>query len=59
VRGKAEVLQIGTDDAAHRRVSVQAGPGPSLEVSEIQLLLQLLVRLLAHPAAFDDRGQGP
>jgi hypothetical protein len=39
VRGKAEVLQVGTGDAAHQRVSVQAGPGPSLEVSETELLL--------------------
>jgi hypothetical protein len=42
VRGEAEVLQVGTGDAAHQRVSVQAGPGPSLEVAEPEFLLQLL-----------------
>lgn len=53
VRSEAEMLQIGTGDAAHQRVSVQAGPRPPLKVSETEFLLELLVRLLAHPAPFD------
>jgi hypothetical protein len=57
VRGEAEMLQIGTSDAAHQRVSVQSGPGPSLEVPQPEFLLQLLMRLLAHPASFDGSRQ--
>ena len=37
---------------------VQATPGPALEVVQPQLVLHLLVRLLAHPPRFDQRGQG-
>ena len=36
VLGKAQVLQIGKGDEGHERVSVQAGPGPSLEVAQAE-----------------------
>jgi hypothetical protein len=57
VLGKAQVLEIGEGDAGHQRVSVQPGPGTPLEVVQPQLLLELLVRLLAHPARLDRRGE--
>lgn len=53
VCGEVEVLQVSTGDAAHQRMSVQAGPGPPFEVPETEFLLQLLMRLLAHPTALD------
>lgn len=46
VRGEAEMLQVGKGNAAHQHVSVQAGPGLPLEMSEAEFLLELLVRLL-------------
>ena len=58
VLGEAEVLQVGAGDAGHQRMSVQTGPGPPLEVSETEFLLELLVRLLADPARLDSGGQG-
>ncbi len=36
---------------------VQAPPRTALEVIEPKLFLELLVRLLAHPTGFDERGQ--
>ena len=48
-----EVLEIGTCDAGHERMSVQAGPGSSLEVVKTEFLLKLLVRLLADPASLN------
>src|SRR4051794_34650404 len=48
-----EVLEIGTCDAGHERVSVQAGPGSALKVVKTEFLLKLLVRLLTDPASLD------
>src|SRR6478672_9308182 len=56
--GEAEVLQVGKGDAGHQRVSVQAGPGPPLEVAETEFLFELLMPLLANPTCFDGCGQG-
>src|SRR3954468_2683555 len=52
-----QVLQEGEGEPAQERVVVQAAPGAALEVVEPQLLLELLVRLLAHPARLDQRRQ--
>jgi hypothetical protein len=54
-----EVLEIGTCDAGHERMSVQAGPGSSLEVVKTEFLLKLLVRLLIDPASLDGCCQLP
>jgi len=54
-----EVLEIGTCDAGHERMSVQAGPGSSLEVVKTEFLLKLLVRLLTDPASLDGCRQPP
>src|SRR5215213_1242912 len=51
--GEAEVLEVGEGDAGHQRVPVQPRPGAPLEVAQPQFLLELLVRLLAHPARLD------
>jgi len=56
--GEAQVLQVGTGDARHQRVSMQPGPGPSLEVIAAEVFLELLVGLLADPARLDRAGQG-
>src|SRR4051812_50159043 len=56
---QAPVSQIGESDAGHQRVPVQAGPGPTLEVAEPGLLLELLVHLLTGPARLDGGGQTP
>jgi len=53
---KATVLQVGEGHAGHQRVPVQAGPGPTLEVAEPELLLELLVHLLDSPIANDKNG---
>ena len=53
---QAPVLQIGESDAGHQRVPVQAGPGPTLEIAETKLLLQLLMHLLDSPIANDKNG---
>ena len=50
ILGEAQVLEIGECDAAHQRVPVQSGPGAALEMAQPQLSLELLVRLLTHPA---------
>src|SRR3954453_2583785 len=52
-----QVLQEGEGEPAQERVVVQPPPGAALEVVEAQLLLELLVRLLAHPARLDQRRQ--
>ena len=52
-----QVLQEGEGEPAQERVVVQPAPGAALEVVEPQLLLELLVRLLAHPARLDGRRQ--
>ena len=54
---EALVLQKRERDQRHQRVSVQPGPGAALEVVEAEFLLELLVRLLAHPARLDHAGQ--
>ncbi len=51
-----QVLQVGVCDAGHQRVAVQASPGAALKIAETHLLLELLVRLLAHPPRLDRRG---
>src|SRR6201995_908444 len=56
---QAPVLQIGKGNAGHQRVPMQAGPGPAFEVTEPELLLELLVHLLARPACLDAGGQPP
>jgi hypothetical protein len=48
-----KVLEVGTSDACHERVSMQASPGPPFEVIEAEFLLELLMRLLADPASLD------
>src|SRR5690348_18265412 len=58
-RLQAPVLQIGKGDAGHQCVPMQAGPGPTLEVAEPELLLELLVHLLARPARLDGDDQPP
>ena len=40
-------------------MSVQASPGPALEVAQAELLLELLMRLLADPARLDGGGEHP
>jgi len=56
--GEAQVLQVGAGDARHQRVSVQPGPGASLEVIEAEFFLELPVGLLADPARLDRACQG-
>src|SRR3954453_16484699 len=48
-----QVRKEGEGEPAQERVVVQPAPGAALEVVEAQLLLELLVRLLAHPARLD------
>ena len=55
VLGEAQMLQKGVSDAAHQGMPVQSGPGPTLEMPEPQLPLELLMRLLADPARLDRR----
>ena len=52
-----QVLEKGEGDQRHQRVPMQARPGAALEVVEAELLLELLVRLLEHPARLDQRRQ--
>lgn len=59
VLGEAQVLQKGVGDAAHQRVPMQPRPGTALEVPQAQLALELLMRLLAHPARLDGSCQRP
>src|SRR6185312_4204625 len=58
-RLQAPVLQPGKGDAGHQSVSMQAGPGAAFEVTEPELLLELLMHLLARPACLDGGGQPP
>ena len=55
--GQPLALQEQVGDQAEQRVPVQADPGAALEVVEAEFLFKLLVRLLAHPARLDRRGQ--
>ena len=48
------MLQEGVRDHYHERVSVQALPGPSLEVIETEFFFHLLVGLLANPSCLDN-----
>jgi hypothetical protein len=54
---EAQVLEEGERELAQERVVVQAAPAPALEVVETELVLQLLVHLLAHPAGLDQGGE--
>jgi hypothetical protein len=56
--GEAEMLQVGAGNAGHQRMSVQARPGPPLEVPETEFLFELLMCLLADPARLDGGCQG-
>ena len=51
------MLEEGVGDHRHKRVTVKALPGSSLEVVKTEFLLELLVRLLADPASLDGCGQ--
>ena len=51
------MLKEGVRDHYHERVSVQALPGPSLEVIETEFFFHLLVGLLANPSCLDDGSQ--
>ena len=48
------MLKEGVRDHCHERVSVEALPGPSLEVIEAEFFFHLLVGLLANPSRLDD-----
>lgn len=50
VPGEAEALQPGESHAGHRRMAMQARPGPALEVAQAKLMFEPLVSLPAHPA---------
>src|SRR4051812_23528677 len=52
-----QVLQEGEGEPTQQGVVVQAAPTAALEMVQPQLLLELLVRLLAHPARLDQRRQ--
>ncbi len=54
---KPQMLKESKRQHRHQHVMVQARPGSALEVIEAKFLLHLLVRLLAHPAALDQRRQ--
>ena len=51
------MLKEGVSDHCHERVSVQAVPGPSLEVIEPEFFFHLLVGLLTNPSRLDDGSQ--
>jgi len=48
--GEAQMLQVGAGDACHQRVSMEPGPGASLEMVEAEFFLELLVGLLSPSA---------
>ena len=52
------MLEKGICDHRHKRVTVKALPGSSLEVIETEFFFQLLVRLLANPSRLDTSRQG-
>ena len=52
-----QMLQEQIRDQRQQRMPVQPAPRAALEVIEPELFLELLVRLLAHPARLDERGQ--
>ena len=51
------MLEEGVGDHRHQRVAMQALPRATLEVVEAEFLFELLMRLLAHPARLDGRGE--
>ena len=57
-RCEATVLEEGISDHCHERVTVQALPGPSLEVVKTEFFFHLLVSLLADPTRLDGGCQG-
>ncbi len=50
-------LEEGIGNHRHQCVSVQSGPGSTFEVIETEFFLELLMRLLTDPSAFDRGGQ--
>src|SRR5215212_2629620 len=54
---QALMLQEQVRDQRHQGMPVQAPPRAALEVIQPELFLELLMRLLAHPARLDERGQ--
>ena len=54
---QAEMLQEQVGDQRQQRMPMQAPPGAALKMIEPEFLLELLVRLLAHPACLDQRGE--
>ena len=49
-RPQTQMLQEQIGDQRQQRMPMQAAPRAALEVIEPELFLELLVRLLAHPA---------
>ena len=52
------MLEEGVSDHRHKRMTVKALPGSSLEVIETEFFFQLLVSLLANPSRLDSSRQG-
>ena len=52
------MLEEGVGDHRHECMTMQALPGPSLEVIEAKFFLELLVGLLANPSRLDGTCQG-
>lgn len=51
------MLEEGVSDHGHKRMTMKAMPGPSLEVVEAKLLLQLLMGLFADPSRLNRGSQ--
>jgi hypothetical protein len=49
--GEAAALQVGVSDHRHQGMAMRTLPGAAFEVIEAELFLELLVRLIANPAA--------
>ncbi len=56
---QAPVLQEGEGEHREQRMVMEPEPRAALEVVEPQLVLELLMDLLAHPARRDRGGEGP
>src|SRR5215210_9558827 len=54
---QTQMLQKQVSDQCHQCMPVQAPPRAALKVIEPEFFLELLVRLLAHPARLDERGE--
>ena len=52
-RCKPTMLEEGVSDHRHKRMTVKALPGSSLEVVKAEFFLHLLVSLLANPTRLD------